>query len=156
MLQGRLLTHPKTDALAGQGTASDSPFRTHLIHPRMTSLPATSFADSTAALLAFRNAREWKQFHSPRQLAAALAIEAGELQQTMLWKTDAEVEVALGNTDFMVEVGDELADVLSFALLLAHDLGLDPAKLIEAKLKKNEERYPVEKSRGRSTKYTKL
>ena len=156
MLQGRLLTHPKTDALAGQGTESDSPFRTHLIHPRMTSLPATSFADSTAALLAFRNAREWKQFHSPRQLAAALAIEAGELQQTMLWKTDAEVEVALGNTDFMVEVGDELADVLSFTLLLAHDLGLDPAKLIEAKLKKNEERYPVEKSRGRSTKYTKL
>ena len=111
----------------------------------MTKLPATSFADSTAALLAFRNAREWKQFHTPRQVAAALAIEAGELQQTMLWKTDAEVEV-----------GDELADVLSFTLLLAHDLGLDPAKLIEAKLKKNEERYPVEKSRGRSTKYTKL
>jgi len=56
-----------------------------------------------------------------------LAIEAGELQQTMLWKTDAEVEVALGNTDFMVEFGDELADVVSFTLLLAHDLGLDPA-----------------------------
>ena len=103
----------------------------------MTNLPATSFADSTAALLAFRHAREWTQFHTPRQVAAALAIEAGELQQTMLWKTDAEVEVALGDTDFMVEVGDELADVLSFTLLLAHDLGLDTAKLIEAKLKKN-------------------
>jgi NTP pyrophosphatase (non-canonical NTP hydrolase) len=156
MLQGRLLTHSKTDALAGRGPESDSPLRTCLSCARMTKLPATSFADSTAALLAFRNAREWKQFHTPRQLAAALAIEASELQQTMLWKTDTEVEVALGNTDFMVEVGDELADVLSFTLLLAHDLGLDPAKLIEAKLKKNEERYPVEKSRGRSTKYTTL
>jgi len=156
MLHGRLLTHPETDALVRRGPESDFPLRTRLIHPNMTTLPATSFADSTAALLAFRNAREWKQFHTPRQVAAALAIEASELQQTMLWKTDAEVDVALGNTDFMVEVGDELADVLSFALLLTHDLGLDPAKLIEAKLKKNEERYPVEKSRGRSTKYTKL
>ena len=156
MLQARLPIRQKSEALLGREPESDSPLRTRLIHPRMTKLPATSFADSTAALLAFRNAREWKQFHTPRQVAAALAIEAGELQQTMLWKTDAEVEVALGNTDFMVEVGDELADVLSFTLLLAHDIGLDPAKLIEAKLKKNEERYPVEKSRGRSTKYTKL
>jgi dCTP diphosphatase len=156
MLRGRLLTLSKTDALVGREPESDSPLQTRLIHPRMTTLPATSFADSTAALLAFRNAREWKQFHTPRQVAAALAIEAGELQQTMLWKTDAEVEVALGNTEFMVEVGDELADVLSFTLLLAHDLGLDLSKLIEAKLKKNEERYPVEKSRGRSTKYNKL
>ena len=156
MLQAKLPIRQKSEALVGLGPESDSPLRTRLIHPRMTKLPATSFADSTAALLAFRNAREWKQFHTPRQLAAALAIEASELQQTMLWKTDAEVEVALGDTDFMVEVGDELADVLSFTLLLAHDLGLDPAKLIEAKLKKNEERYPLEKSRGRSTKYTKL
>ena len=156
MLQAKPPIRQKSEALVGLGPESDSPLRTRLIHPRMTKLPATSFADSTAALLAFRNAREWKQFHTPRQLATALAIEASELQQTMLWKTDAEVEVALGNTDFMVEVGDELADVLSFTLLLAHDLGLDPAKLIEAKLKKNEERYPVEKSRGRSTKYTKL
>ncbi len=108
------------------------------------------------ALLAFRSARDWKQFHTPRQLAAALSIEAGELQQAMLWKTDDEIEAALGDPAFKAEIGDEIADVLSFALLLAHDLGLDPAHLIEAKLKKNEERYPVEKSRGRSTKYTKL
>jgi NTP pyrophosphatase (non-canonical NTP hydrolase) len=122
----------------------------------MSKTPTSSFAVSTAALLAFRDAREWKQFHTPRQLAAALAIEAGELQQTMLWKTDAEIEGSLGNAAFMAEIGDEVADVLSFALLLAHDLGLDPAELIDAKLKKNGERYPVEKSRGRSTKYTKL
>ena len=108
------------------------------------------------ALLAFREARDWKQFHTPRQLAAALAIEAGELQQALLWKTDAEVDAALAETELKSEIGDEIADVLSFALLLAHDLGLDPAELIRNKLKKNEERYPVEKSRGRSTKYTHL
>lgn len=112
--------------------------------------------DLQAALVAFRDARDWKQFHTPRQLVAALAIEAGELQQTLLWKTDAEVDAALGNTALKSEIGDEIADVLSFALLLAHDLGLDPADLIRGKLKKNEERYPVEKSRGRSTKYTNL
>jgi NTP pyrophosphatase (non-canonical NTP hydrolase) len=112
--------------------------------------------DVQSALLAFRDARDWKQFHTPRQLAAALAIEAGELQQTMLWKTDAEVEAGLADGTLKGEVADEIADVLSFALLLAHDLRLDPAELIAAKLKKNEQRYPVEKSRGKATKYDKL
>ena len=122
----------------------------------MSTNPIHTFADSTRSLLAFRNARDWKRFHTPRQLAAALAIEAGEVQQTMLWKTDAEIEASLKKADFMAEIGDEVADVLSFVLLLSHDLGLDPGELIQAKLKKNEQRYPVEKSRGRSTKYTKL
>ena len=104
----------------------------------------------------YRDARDWKQFHTPRQLAVALAIEAGELQQAMLWKTDTEVEAGLADGTLRDELGDEIADVLSFALLLAHDLGLDPAELIATKLKKNEQRYPVDKSRGRSTKYDKL
>ena len=107
-------------------------------------------------LVAFREARDWKQFHTPRQLAAALAIEASELQQAMLWKTDTEIEAGLADGTLTPAIGDEIADVLSFALLLAHDLGLDPAELITGKLAKNEQRYPVEKSRGRSTKYDKL
>ena len=117
---------------------------------------ARTFTESTAALLAFREARDWKQFHTPRQVAAALAIEAGELQQAMLWKTDAEVDAGLAEGTLKAEISDEIADVLSFALLLAHDLGLDPAELIARKLSKNEQRYPVEKSRGRATKYDRL
>lgn len=109
-----------------------------------------------AELVAFRDARDWKQFHTPRQLAAALAIEACELQQAMLWMTDAEVEAGLADGTLTPAISDEIADVLSFALLLAHDLGLDPAELIAGKLAKNEQRYPVDKSRGRSTKYDKL
>ena len=116
----------------------------------------STFDDLKQELLAFRDARDWKQFHTPRQLAAALAIEASELQQTMLWKTDAEVTEALADGTLTPEIGDEIADVLSFALLLAHDLGLDPAELIHTKLKKNETRYPADKSRGRSTEYDKL
>ena len=107
-------------------------------------------------MLAFREARDWKQFHTPRQVAAALAIEAGELQQAMLWKTDTEVDAGLADGTLKAEISDEIADVLSFALLLAHDLGLDPAELIARKLSKNELRYPVEKSRGRATKYDRL
>ena len=115
-----------------------------------------SMQEIVAELVAFRDARDWKQFHTPRQLAAALAIEAGELQQAMLWKTDPEVTAGLADGTLTPEIGEEIADVLSFALLLAHDLGLDPADLIRNKLKKNAERYPADKSRGRSTKYDKL
>lgn len=107
-------------------------------------------------LVAFRDVRDWKQFHTPRQLAAALAIEAAELQQALLWKSDDEVQKNLDEGTLRSEIGDEIADVLSFALLLAHDLGFDSAELVMGKLAKNEQRYPVEKSRGNSTKYDKI
>jgi NTP pyrophosphatase (non-canonical NTP hydrolase) len=119
-------------------------------------MDTSKIAELTEAIVAFRDARDWKQFHTPRQLAAAIAIEAGELQQTMLWKTEAEVDAGLSNNSLLAEIGDEIADILSFVLLLAHDLGLDPAEAIRRKLKKNEQRYPIEKSRGCSTKYDKL
>jgi NTP pyrophosphatase (non-canonical NTP hydrolase) len=122
----------------------------------MPTEPFPTFHDYQKAVVAFRDARDWKQFHSPRQLAAALMIEAGELQQAMLWKTDAEVKAGLADGTLTPAIGDEIADVLSFALILAHDLGLDPAELIATKLKKNEQRYPIDKSRGRSTKYDKF
>jgi len=85
-----------------------------------------------------------------------VAIESSELQQAMLWKTDADVHAELGDEGFKAEISDEIADILSFVLLLAHDLGIDPAEAICRKLQKNEQRYPVEKSRGCSTKYDKL
>ncbi|NBV46216.1 MAG: nucleotide pyrophosphohydrolase [Planctomycetia bacterium] len=116
----------------------------------------SKFQEAVEALRSFRDARDWKQFHTPRQLAAALAIEASELQQVMLWRTDDDVVAGLADTTLQEKLADELADILSFALLLAHDVGLDPAQLIQSKLERNELRYPVEKSRGRATKYTDL
>lgn len=108
----------------------------------------------TAAVLAFRDMRDWRQFHSPRNLAAALAIEAAELQETLLWKSDEQVASALKNEDQHQKVSDEIADVLIFALLFADAAGVDAASSIRNKLLKNEIKYPVERARGSALKYT--
>lgn len=106
-------------------------------------------------ILAFRDARDWRQFHTPRNLAAALAIEAAELQELMLWKTDQEVEELLEGEKHQ-RITEELADVLIFALLLAHETGVDPDDAIRRKLERNEERYPEDLSKGRADKYSEL
>ena len=102
----------------------------------------------TQAILRFRDARDWAQFHNPKDLAAALAIEAGELQEAYLWKQSKEADAA--------KVREELADVVMYALLLAHESKIDLAEAIKAKLLVNEAKYPVDKSKGRSTKHDQL
>ena len=106
---------------------------------------------ATDALLKFRDERNWKQFHDPKNLAAALGIEAAELNEVFLWKTteeSREVELA--------KVKEELADVLAYALLLANEFGLDPEQIVLDKVKQNAVKYPVEKAKGVATKYTEL
>ena len=99
----------------------------------------------------FRDERDWAQFHDPKNLAAALGIEAAELNEVFLWKTtEASRDVDLER------VREELADVLAYALLLADTFNLDPQEIVLQKIQKNEEKYPVEKSRGKSTKYNQL
>lgn len=112
--------------------------------------------DCLAAVRAFRDAREWSQFHTPKNLAAALAIEAAELQECFLWKTDAEVEAEMAAGPKRDAVAEEVADVLMFALLLADRLGLDVGQVIAAKLAANERKYPVALARGSARKYTEL
>ena len=106
---------------------------------------------ATEALLKFRDERDWKQFHDPKNLATALSIEAAELNEIFLWKTtqdSKEVDVE--------RVKEELADVLAYALLLAHEFELDPEAIVLEKVKRNAEKYPIEKSKGVATKYTEL
>lgn len=122
----------------------------------MSNFTNATFRDVHAELLRFRDARDWKQFHTPRQLAAALAIEAAEVQQVLLWKSDEEVQAEMPHARLRDQLGDELADVISFALLLVGQLGLDPAELVQQKIRKNAERYPVEKCRGSGKKYSEL
>ena len=106
---------------------------------------------ATKALLKFRDERNWKQFHDPKNLAAALGIEAAELNEVFLWKTTEESrEVELAT------VKEELADVLAYALLLANEFGLDPEQIVLDKVKQNALKYPVEKAKGVATKYTDL
>ncbi|MFM7107267.1 MAG: nucleotide pyrophosphohydrolase [Planctomycetaceae bacterium] len=113
-------------------------------------------SDLVAAVRRFRDDRDWAQFHTPKNLAAAVAIEAAELQERFLWKTDAEVDRDLADAAKRAGVADEIADVVMFAMLLADRLGIDMAEAITAKLAANERKYPVKLTRGNARKYTEL
>ncbi|NGY37831.1 nucleotide pyrophosphohydrolase [Flavobacterium sp. XN-5] len=102
-------------------------------------------------LIQFRNERDWKQFHDSKNLALAISIEAAELNEIFLWKKGDEAENV--NKDRLKE---ELADVLSFAFLLAEKHDLDIFDIVSEKIKKNALKYPVEKAKGTAKKYNEL
>ena len=103
------------------------------------------------ALIAFRNERDWQQFHDSKNLALAISIEASELNELFLWKKDSEIEEI--NEDKLKE---ELADVLAYAFLLAEKHDLDVFDIVLEKIKKNGEKYPVDKAKGSAKKYDEL
>ncbi len=115
-----------------------------------------SFEAAKTEARRFRDARDWAQFHTPKNLVAALAIEAAELQEVFLWKTDKEIERATQAGPKRDAVVEELADVMLFALLLADRLDIDVGKAIADKLAANEHKYPVALARGNARKYTEL
>ena len=104
-----------------------------------------SWKDLQIALLKFRNERDWEQFHNPKDLALALSIEAAELNEVFLWKKSEEANVE--------KVKEELADVFAYAILLAEKYDFDINEIVLEKIKKNAEKYPVEKAKGSSKKY---
>jgi dCTP diphosphatase len=108
----------------------------------------------TGQLRAFADERDWAQFHSPKNLAAALAVEAGEVLEHFQWLTEEQSRAL--PADKRGEVADELADVLLYLLQLADKLEVDLPAAAQGKLAKNAVRYPVDKARGRSTKYSEL
>ena len=108
----------------------------------------TDIKELTEALINFRNERDWEQFHNPKDLAIALNIEAGELLESFLWKSSEEAKKE--------KVKEELADVLAYAFLLAEKYDFNVKEILLEKIKKNGEKYPVEKAKGTSKKYTEL
>jgi NTP pyrophosphatase (non-canonical NTP hydrolase) len=110
-----------------------------------------NFSQLLQQLLQFRDARDWKQFHDSKNLAIALSIEAAELNELFLWK-DVEASEQVDPA----RIREELADVLSFAFLLAEKHGLDPFEIVSEKIRQNELKYPVDKAKGKSDKYTDL
>jgi NTP pyrophosphatase (non-canonical NTP hydrolase) len=100
-------------------------------------------------IIEFRDERDWKQFHNPKDLAISLTLEASELLENFQWKESSE---AVNKNKEHIQ--DELADVLIYALMIAHDLEINVEKAILHKLKKNAEKYPIEKFKGTSKKYT--
>ena len=98
----------------------------------------------------FIAARDWEQFHTPKNLSNAIAIEASELMECFLWLTDAEAKASLNDAEKRAAVIDELADVLIYSLSLANALDVDISAAIQEKLVRNEGRFPTETWRGRS------
>lgn len=100
------------------------------------------------ALTSFRNERDWEQFHNPKDLALAINVEAGELLELFLWKNAEDADLP--------KIREELADIFSFSFLLAEKYSLDVKEIVLEKIKKNAEKYPVEKAKGTAKKYTEL
>lgn len=107
-------------------------------------------------LRVFASDREWDQFHTPKNLASALVVEAGELLENFQWLTAEESRRLVDKPAALETVERELADVIIYAVRLADVLKIDVPDVVESKLKSNEAKYPVEKSKGVSTKYTGL
>lgn len=106
------------------------------------------FEELKAEILAFRDARDWSQFHNPKDLAIALSVEAGELLEAYLWKTDNQASPDA--------IRAELADVVIYAILFAESTDIDIAAAVRAKLQENDQKYPVSKAKGSARKYTEL
>ena len=100
----------------------------------------------TKEIIKFNEQRDWDQFHTPENLAKSISIEAGELLECFQWNNDFDID----------EVKEELADVLNYCLLLANKLKLDCEQIVLDKMEKTAKKYPVEKAKGKSTKYNKL
>ena len=107
--------------------------------------------ETVKKLIKFRADRDSRQFHTPKDLAISLSLEAAELLEVFQW-SGADMERA----EKLDKIKEELAHVLSYCLLMADVCGLDPDEILNAKIARNEEKYPVEKAKGRSDKYTEL
>jgi NTP pyrophosphatase (non-canonical NTP hydrolase) len=108
----------------------------------------------TDKIIDFNQARDWKQFHNPKDLALSLVLEAAEVMEHFQWKNSEEMTEYLKN--HKNDVGEELADVLYWVLLMSHDLDIDIKKAFIDKMIKNEAKYPIDKAKGRHDKYNKL
>ncbi len=118
---------------------------------------STTVGEIKARVLAFAHERDWEQFHAPKNLAMALAAEAGELMEHFLWDTPEASRAKVGEDPARrAKIEEELADVVIYALEFANMTGIDVAEAIERKMAQNAAKYPVAKAKGRSVKYNEL
>lgn len=113
-----------------------------------------SITKITEKIRTFRDDRDWMQFHNPKEIAAAIAIESAELQEIFLWKDYPESETAA--REKQEAVADEIADIAVYLFELADNLGLQLGEVILEKMQKNAAKYPIDKSRGSNLKYNEL
>jgi dCTP diphosphatase len=115
---------------------------------------STTIETLTSEIRAFRDARDWRQFHNPKELAVAITAEAGELLQHFVWQSPEQSDRRVETR--RPEIESEIADVAILLFELADNCGIDLAAAIRAKLARNERRYPVDKARGSNAKYDEL
>ena len=113
--------------------------------------------DLTRRLIEFRDARDWRQFHSMKNLILSAGLEAAEIMELVQWKDDDAVEqAATGDAEFRARLAEECADVFLYLLLICERAGIDLTEAAVAKIALNEKKYPVEKAKGSAKKYTEL
>jgi NTP pyrophosphatase (non-canonical NTP hydrolase) len=122
----------------------------------MNSDSKTTIQTLKELLREFRDERDWKKFHDPKNLAEAISIEAAELLELFLWKNPVDVTESIKDPEFKETLEEELADILCFSFSLANVAGIDVAHAVIRKVEANRLKYPVDKARGRSTKYDRL
>ena len=105
-------------------------------------------------VIQFRDERDWAQYHNPKDLAISLSLEAAELLEIFQWKDTTQVEELRSDSKVISKVKEELGDIFIYALTLAHEFELDPAEVVLDKISINERKYPIDKVKGKATKYT--
>ncbi len=148
---GRLQTVRHADSAAGRGAAR---LVVHLRAMADEPIGTDSIRALTREVLRFRDDRDWKQFHNAKDMAISLSLEAAELLELVQWKNGAELDAHLSERREALE--HELSDVLYWLLLISHDFGIDLGEAFLSKMRHNETKYPVERARSRSDKYTEL
>ena len=113
-----------------------------------------SISELTTQIQTFVDARDWRRFHNAKDLAVAIAAEAGELMQHFVWQQDEQIEKRLEKN--REEIASEIADVAILLFEFADNLGMNLGEVMQAKIARNDIRYPVEKSRGNNLKYSEL
>ncbi len=121
---------------------------------KLENKPMRSLQSVSTSIRNFRDERDWKQFHNPKDMAIAISLEAGELMEHFLWKSPQEVEERV--ISHREEIRDEIADIAIYLTELADNLGIDLLEAMEEKIQKNAVKYPVEKSKGSAKKYSEL
>lgn len=114
-------------------------------------LMSDSIKELTKKIVNFRDERNWKQFHNPKDLAISVSLEAAELLEVFQW---SGTDTAVDTEKKIAKVKEELADVLIYSFLMANDLGLDIPEIVSTKIDENNRKYPAEKAYGKADKYT--
>ena len=110
-----------------------------------------SIKELTEKIVAFRDARNWKQFHNPKDMAISISLEAAELLEVFQWTGS---DTAADTDRKLAKVKEELADVLIYAFLMGNDLGIDISEIVSQKIDENNRKYPAEKAYGKADKYS--